>query len=268
MKTRIISAILALLVFLPMLYYGSWPLMIGVMLLSLMAIREFFQMHQEKMTFGPAGLIALATLVLSGGNQLLNHLQLPIAVQPFDLYYILAISCLAFTVFHPEWDFDRISVYLLAAVYVGFGFNSILTLRDRGFMAILGLFLIVWATDSFAYFVGRSFGRHKLAPHISPNKTIEGSVGGSLIAVVVFMVFNSYTRAFELSHLQAFLAALFVSVLGQLGDLVESAFKRHYQVKDSGEFLPGHGGVLDRFDSLLFASVGMQVVLALVNQLF
>lgn len=265
MKTRIISAVVALMVFLPMLYFGSWPLMVGVMVLSLLAVKEFFQMHDDQLTLFPTGLIALATLILAGGPQLLVALHLPASLQTYELYYLIVLLCLSLTVFHQDWHFDRMATYLLAAVYIGFGFNSILTLRDRGFMAILGLFLIVWATDSFAYFVGRQFGRTKLAPSVSPKKTIEGSVGGSVIAVVIFVLFNHYTQTFNLSLLQALFAALIVSVLGQLGDLVESAFKRHYQVKDSGEFLPGHGGVLDRFDSLLFAGVGMQLILSFFN---
>lgn len=113
--------------------------------------------------------------------------------------------------------------------------------------------LIVWITDSGAYLIGRKIGKNKLAPHISPNKTWEGSIGGSLSAVVIVGAYLYFVQAaFPYSFSTMLLWTLVFSVGGQLGDLIESAFKRHYGVKDSGKILPGHGGILDRFDSLLF----------------
>ena len=114
--------------------------------------------------------------------------------------------------------------------------------------------LLVWATDTGAYLVGKQYGKRKLMPAVSPNKTIEGSLGGIAAAVLVTIVFvlvDSKVAAPHNFFVMLLLAALF-SVAGQFGDLVESAIKRHFGVKDSGMFIPGHGGVLDRFDSLLF----------------
>ena len=113
--------------------------------------------------------------------------------------------------------------------------------------------MIVWITDSGAYLIGRKLGKHKLAPHVSPNKTWEGSIGGSLVSVIVvglYLVFSPVKFAYSLPIM--LLLTVVLSVGGQIGDLIESAFKRHYGVKDSGKILPGHGGILDRFDSLLF----------------
>ena len=111
--------------------------------------------------------------------------------------------------------------------------------------------LIVWLTDSGAYLFGRKLGKHKLAPRVSPNKTWEGSICGTLLATVVLAV---YLYFFPVGYhnwgLMVFLTLL-LSILGQFGDLVESALKRFYGVKDSGKILPGHGGILDRFDSML-----------------
>ncbi|MCX8002159.1 MAG: phosphatidate cytidylyltransferase, partial [Anoxybacillus mongoliensis] len=101
------------------------------------------------------------------------------------------------------------------------------------------------------YFVGRALGKRKLWEHISPNKTVEGAIGGVLCALVVVSVYE-WLSPFAPSFLMLLIATVILSVFGQLGDLVESAFKRHYGVKDSGAILPGHGGILDRFDSLLF----------------
>ena len=113
--------------------------------------------------------------------------------------------------------------------------------------------MIVWITDSGAYLIGRKLGKHKLAPHVSPNKTWEGSIGGSLVSVIVvglYLAFSPVKFAYGLPIM--LLLTVVLSVGGQIGDLIESAFKRHYGVKDSGKILPGHGGILDRFDSLLF----------------
>ena len=118
---------------------------------------------------------------------------------------------------------------------------------------LLALF-IVWATDSGAYLVGTRYGRRKLLPKVSPNKTIEGSLGGIISAVLVSAIFMFIRPqvATPYSFVTMLLLTVIFSIAGQFGDLVESAIKRHFGVKDSGKFIPGHGGVLDRFDSLLF----------------
>jgi phosphatidate cytidylyltransferase len=120
---------------------------------------------------------------------------------------------------------------------------------------ILVLFvqIIIWSTDSGAYFVGRKFGKNKLAPYISPNKTREGSIGAVLVAVLIAIIYRLIVGGAFLGTWPALIGVtLLISIFGQLGDLVESAIKRFYGVKDSGTILPGHGGLLDRFDSLIF----------------
>jgi len=112
--------------------------------------------------------------------------------------------------------------------------------------------LIVWITDSGAYIVGRAIGKHKLAPKISPNKTWEGSIGGSVVAVLVVpTLFSLFGWLPNYNLFELLGIAILLSIAGQFGDLIESGFKRHYGVKDSGNILPGHGGILDRFDSML-----------------
>ena len=113
---------------------------------------------------------------------------------------------------------------------------------------------IVWSTDSGAYFIGRKFGKTKLIPSVSPNKTVEGSLGGIACAIVVavLMVFLYPNKAPDISLFKLIILVAIFSIVGQLGDLVESSLKRHFGVKDSGKILPGHGGILDRFDSLIF----------------
>ena len=114
---------------------------------------------------------------------------------------------------------------------------------------IMGTMLLLWASDSGAYFAGKTFGRHKLFPRISPGKTWEGWFGGTLTAILVGYLISLYFH--DLNLPQWLGIAIIVSVFGVLGDLIESLLKRSLQVKDSGTLIPGHGGILDRFDSLV-----------------
>ncbi len=118
-------------------------------------------------------------------------------------------------------------------------------------ITMIGLLCIIWASDTFAYLTGRTFGKHKLFERISPKKTIEGFMGGLVGSVLVSMLIDIYSAR---PMWQWILLAIVLVVAGTIGDLVESSFKRAAKVKDSGTILPGHGGLLDRLDSLLFAS--------------
>jgi phosphatidate cytidylyltransferase len=130
----------------------------------------------------------------------------------------------------------------------------VLDTMDRwGAATVMAIFAAIWLCDSAAYFAGRAFGRHKLLERVSPNKTVEGAVAGFLGAVAAFLIARSVALPY-LEVTQAIVCGAVVGILGQAGDLVESLFKRDAGVKDSSRLIPGHGGVLDRFDSLLFVS--------------
>src|SRR5699024_11513981 len=118
---------------------------------------------------------------------------------------------------------------------------------------------IIWATDSGAYFVGKYFGKRKLWPEISPNKTIGGALGGILFALVTGSIFH-LVSTLDYSFVSIVGINVLISVVGQIGDLVASAMKRHYQLKDSGKIFPGHGGILDRLDSLLFVLLMLKLI--------
>lgn len=133
-----------------------------------------------------------------------------------------------------------------------------------GSRAVLFLFLLVWVSDSAAYYGGRRFGKHKLAPIVSPNKTVEGSVFGLLGATVVGAAAGAWWVLPEFGPWRGALAAALASAAGQVGDLVESLWKRGAGVKDSGTFLPGHGGFYDRVDSLLFAGPVLAAFVAML----
>ena len=149
---------------------------------------------------------------------------------------------------------DRLAWLLLGSAYIVLGFLSLLGLRlaYANFLVLLWLLLTIWITDSGAYFVGKAYGQHKLAPTISPHKTWEGAVAGAVVGMLLGGLF--FSLVFHVNFFLSLLVTLLVSSVGQIGDLVESKIKRLAGVKDSGKLFPGHGGVLDRFDSIMLAA--------------
>ena len=157
--------------------------------------------------------------------------------------------------------FENIAWTFLSAIYVALPFGLLYATgfsHDENavflysYEPILGVFMLIWANDTGAYLVGRSLGKNKLFPSISPNKTWEGTIGGVSVnlgvAFALAHFFNGYSLPIWIG------ASLIVSTIGSMGDLVESQFKRSFDIKDSGTLLPGHGGILDRFDAVLLAS--------------
>lgn len=171
-----------------------------------------------------------------------------------ELIMFFVLLLLAYTVLvKNKFTFEDAGFLLLSSIYVGLGFYYFMETRavESGLVYIFYAILIILATDTGAYFFGRAIGKHKLWPQISPNKTIEGAVGGIAVACIVAIVYQIFYPVHE-SLVVVIIVTVLASIFGQIGDLVESAIKRHYDVKDSGKILPGHGGILDRFDSWLF----------------
>lgn len=252
LRTRTLYAGVALAIFLPILWLGGVPFQLLIGLIAMLATHELLHMKGLE-TFSIEGVLALfATLVYT------LPLETYLPFLPVDgnviAYGLLVLLLLATTVFVADYSFEDAAYPIAASFYVGLGFNSLIDARIAGFDKVLLALFIVWASDSGAYLVGRRFGRRKLAATVSPNKTIEGALGGIVTAVLVAFLFalvdSSVVRPYNLFTLLLF--TVFFSMAGQFGDLVESSIKRHFGVKDSGKFIPGHGGALDRFDSLLF----------------
>lgn len=252
MKQRTITAILALIVFIPVIIIGGLVFELFVYLLATIALFELIRMRKIGGYIVPS---ILAILILWG--LLLRDTNFFIAdFSKFEWVTIIILLLLAYTVLvKNKFTFDHVGFILLATFYVGIGFHYLIETRDGsglvGLKNIFFAFLIVWSTDTGAYLFGRAFGKRKLWPTISPNKTIEGALGGIVIAVVISVIFHLITP-FPHTLVVVILVTIIASIFGQVGDLVESALKRIYGVKDSGNILPGHGGILDRFDSFLF----------------
>ncbi len=177
------------------------------------------------------------------------------------LFFILALDMMALCVF-VLWRFsvtphifDLVARQVLGVVYIPLSMALLVFIRemDQGTWWIIWLLIVCFANDTGALYVGTFKGKHKLAPKISPNKTIEGAVGGMAVSVAAGFIFNLFFfKDFPLA-LTGIFCALMVAAAGQIGDLFESAMKRVGHIKDSGRLLPGHGGMLDRIDGLLLA---------------
>jgi phosphatidate cytidylyltransferase len=177
------------------------------------------------------------------------------------LYLIVMFVSIVWS--HGKFPFaDGMAMYALG-IYIIAAMNSIIYVRDfgdGGKYVYLLIFMGAWITDIFAYFTGVFFGKHKLIEDVSPKKTIEGSIGGIFFCALSFIVFGLIVGGFfDRDANLVFLAVsgVIVSVISQVGDLIMSVIKRHYGIKDYGKIFPGHGGMLDRFDSVLAVSLGM-----------
>ena len=248
---RTIFAALALAIFIPLLILGGLWLQIAMGLIAMLGVHELLRMKGLN-TMTPEGLLTLlATFALT--IPLENYLTFLPVDGNVVAYSVLIFIMLGCTVFSKNYTIEDAVFPIAMSFYVGFGFNALVDARVAGLdKALLGL-CIVWATDSGAYLVGMNFGKKKLAPRVSPNKTIEGSLGGVVAAMLAsgFFLLIVSTVALRYGFYKMTAFAIFFSLEGQLGDLIASAMKRHFGVKDSGKFIPGHGGVLDRFDSML-----------------
>ncbi len=255
MKTRILTAAVMLTVFVPILWFSELVLYpIAMALLATLASFELLRcmgLHRD-----PCLLIAIP---FAGAFSLLarytatpeRHLTY-IAVA----FFLLALYLFATAVFRPgRVSYGSLMGVLGGCFYLTVAFSAMVLLRDlpNGVYLFLLPYVGAWVTDTFAYFTGRFLGKHKLAPVISPKKTVEGSLGGILFAVGVFLLYGLIlaNAGFAPRYWALALCGLAVSVVSQIGDLALSAIKREYGVKDYGRIFPGHGGVLDRFDSVI-----------------
>ncbi|MGS0973208.1 MAG: phosphatidate cytidylyltransferase [Candidatus Izemoplasmataceae bacterium] len=270
MKTRIITGGLMGLFFIPIFIFGGWILYSVLGLMSVFASYEMLNMVKTKTVVPKSvfvfvlayNLLFYLVVIYSAEQGIILDVVLPLL-----LGLILLGSLLM--VFIEDMSFDLFAKSILAMMYPVLGFVSLAIIREES-LAFLGLlFVITVSTDIFAYFVGVSIGKHKLAPKISPKKSIEGSIGGLVFAVLfsilyIFLI-NLGNHSIDLSFWMVGLLAMLASVMAQVGDLVASKMKRTYGIKDFSQIFPGHGGIMDRFDSSLFAA--MMVVALVVLEL-
>jgi phosphatidate cytidylyltransferase len=247
--SRLLVALLLLPPVLGVVWLGGWWLFALALVAGLLALHELYGMARS-----------LRPLVLAGfAGLVLALLGVQLGGPAWFLGGILATLLVAFVLFgisdaRPPSVIASLATTLLGVAWVGGGLGSLLLLRDlpeHGRLAIFTVLLAVFADDTAAYAFGRLIGRHRMAPAISPGKTWEGFLAGTLVAMAVAF-FSLYEQSF-LTDGEALVLGAAVAIAATLGDLFESAVKRDAGVKDSGRLLAGHGGVLDRLDAHLFA---------------
>lgn len=262
MKTRIITAIVAIAVLLPVLIFSDTVVFpIALSILSVVALFEMASclgLKNEWLLTVPGYILAAGIpFLIRYIASILSFRQYVIAIICVTVLYFFAVL----TFSHGKYQISEVAIWFFAALYILFGFNSIILLRDyvfAGKYVYLMVFISAWVTDTFAYFCGMLFGKHKLIPDVSPKKTVEGSVGGivfCILSMVLFGVIVEKISPYGANYLLLAIGGLIISVVSQLGDLSMSVIKRTYGIKDYGKLFPGHGGVLDRFDSIMAVAV-------------
>jgi phosphatidate cytidylyltransferase len=241
---RIVTAAFAIPIALAItIYSSSWVFAVVDAVVSAIMLHEFFELNTAAGGTSPGKWFlipgALVALSFAGGPVWV------LASVSASALLLMSASALSTNI---KSSFSRVSTGLSGVIYcsVLFGFMVLLS-RD----AVLTVFAIVWAGDTGAFYGGRTFGRHALLPVVSPKKTVEGAIAGWIASVIAGTVVGLWRLGLPWLNLAVFSGI--VAIAGQIGDLAESALKRSAGVKDSSSILPGHGGILDRLDSLLFA---------------
>jgi phosphatidate cytidylyltransferase len=263
-QTRVLVAIPGVLLALGAIYLGGWWLAALLALCAALTAREMFRMAARKAPrpMEVLGMIGAAGIVLAAGAAPEAGLTSPAPAWTLIALTMAVATAAIWTHGVAGEPLLSVAVTVFGAGYaalLGFGlFLRHLPGVDDPLHAaalLLAPVLLTWVSDSFAYFGGRALGRHKLIPRVSPGKTVEGAVSavvGTLLAGAAYSIFLARFGSYVPSLVEGAVFGLLVSVAAQAGDLAESLWKRDVGVKDSGTLLPGHGGALDRFDSLLF----------------
>jgi phosphatidate cytidylyltransferase len=223
-----------------------------IALVAILALHEFLSLGRAKGYDLPIYLCIAIMLVIMAAfilQELSVEFGMFTALLVIPASYVLSRKPL-------EDSLPSSAIAVLATTYVGMLGGSLIRLRGDfpvGAKLIFFLLLVVWLGDSGAYYVGRSLGKHKLSPRISPKKTVEGLAGGIVTSIITAVVIH-FTFFKEIPLVHAIIAGVILSFAGVIGDLAESMWKRSADVKDSGTLIPGHGGFLDRFDSIFFTA--------------
>lgn len=264
MIQRVLTALVLIPTALALVWWApGWLFLLGVLPFALLALWEYLEMAGR--TGGvPARwavyLVAVCLLLVAA----FRHEHLLAAIVGGSLL-VFAAAIVRREGLAEVLSAGAAGVFGLLYIAVPFALVLELRAREQGPRVVLYLLLLVWVGDTAAYFAGRAFGRHQLAPTVSPGKTVEGTVASLVAAVALgFWLFRRWFGDFGPAH--AFLLPVVVNVVAQFGDLAESALKRSAGVKDSSALLPGHGGVLDRVDALLFAVPALWYYWSLLTQ--
>ncbi|MBX3006895.1 MAG: phosphatidate cytidylyltransferase [Melioribacteraceae bacterium] len=268
LSTRIFAALIGIPLIILLTLLGKIWFLFFVMVIAGASFTELTKMIKHKHNFVNYGIGLISTLAI-----VIN------SYSPFvDLEYLMTgivlVTLLAELFRNRSSAISNLGVTFLSILYIGFFSSAIIQIREfysnstftyfQGGYLIIALFGAIWFCDSAAYFIGSAYGKNRLMPRVSPKKSWEGAVAGFIFSIIAMLFAAEFALDF-LTRTDAIIIGIIVGLFGQIGDLIESLLKRDANVKDSSSIIPGHGGVLDRFDSLLFSAPLIYLYLRLIN---
>lgn len=266
MKTRIISALVMCIIVIPIIIIGGMPFKVLGIILAIASMYEMLKARSAKSEI-PLAIRIVAYLLIA----IFVYLGTDVYSAKYELIYkiLTAVFLVYFVPVVLIDDTEKYSItdslYVLGAtVFLGVSYNSMILISNTSINYVIYLILITTITDSFAYFTGYFIGKHKLCERISPNKTIEGAIGGVLLGTIVPSMFYLYIINPNKNILLIVAITFVLSIIGQIGDLFFSSVKRHYKIKDFSNLIPGHGGILDRLDSMIFVVITFVLFISLL----
>ena len=249
MKQRVVSAIIAIIIVTPLIILGGIWFDIGILLISCLGLKELINIDNEKLNIF-IKILSYISLILITLNERFNiGLEKSICLSTILLFLPI--------VFYDKdnYNFKNACIIFSKTLFLGFVFSLIRAIRVEDIWLFLFLFVIAATTDTVAYIIGSKFGKKRICPKVSPKKTLEGSISGTLSSIIVSTIFYIFFVDPAANILITAFVVLILSIIGQLGDLFFSQIKRYFGVKDFSNIMPGHGGILDRLDSLIFITI-------------
>lgn len=252
---RIITSVIGIPLLIAIIAFGGIPLKIALIGVSLIGVYEFYRavnLNKEIKAINDLGYLFVIVFSFILSNFSFQSYLL------FTTAFIMSLF-ISMLLNHQKYNINDVAITYIGFYYVCFLLSHIVMLRQisGGFIFVWLIFITAWGSDTGAYFTGSAIGKHKLAPKLSPHKTIEGAIGGVVLSTVLCIIYGFCIMKLtntDISILNFALIGIAGSIVGQLGDLGASAIKRYTGIKDYGNLFPGHGGVLDRFDSILFTA--------------
>ncbi len=255
LKERIISGLIGVVLILSILYAGGVYWIAFFTFLGLGGLYEFNRIFKKE--YNPPILVGVILFLITMFYLYNKSLILSLVLFMVFLVIYLIIK-------YPKVSIVDITLSIFPALYIGFSFSFALLILEEphAFLIMLSIFLLTWTSDIGGYFFGSLWGKRKIAPKLSPNKTWAGSIGGIILSLITALIFYKYAQIGNHNLFNLIILGIMASIAAQAGDLFISSVKRIFAVKDTGSLIPGHGGILDRFDSFILV---LPVVFALLT---